>query len=292
MKNKPTNMKYTDLCIYIDKTVYERDENNNPISLRQMTKTEMDTVYTYIYNIVYALAVKKKMMSNYADYDDFCISTSSKIYQRLTNPNQKFGTNQGKGKPVKSVLNYIKTILPFMAIDFRVENYSQDAEYEETDKEIQGAREYLVNSILQQYEESEKEDICNVFGSIDYYINKVVKESIFIKNKLNANNLSLSLYLSLFNMFTLPYSNNELSDKQKTKRLLKQLQNKEEYVVCWDNNSDITPQIINFNIKKILNEMQSDINSIKSDNVLSDDIINEIISSSLSTYGANQTEED
>ena len=35
-------MKYTDLCIYIDKAIYNRDENNNPISLRTLTSEEDD----------------------------------------------------------------------------------------------------------------------------------------------------------------------------------------------------------------------------------------------------------
>ena len=49
MRAKPWNMKYTDLCIYIDKTIYERDKDNNPIALRKLTSEEIDNVYTYLY---------------------------------------------------------------------------------------------------------------------------------------------------------------------------------------------------------------------------------------------------
>ena len=49
MKRKPANMKYTDLCKYIDATMYERDENNNPTSLRELTDAEIEKVYNYLY---------------------------------------------------------------------------------------------------------------------------------------------------------------------------------------------------------------------------------------------------
>ena len=47
MRAKPWNMKYTDLCIYIDKTIYERDQDNNPTALRKLTNDEFLTVWSW-----------------------------------------------------------------------------------------------------------------------------------------------------------------------------------------------------------------------------------------------------
>ena len=83
MRAKPWNRKYTDLCIYIDKTVYERDQDNNPTALRKLTSQETDNVYTYLYNVIYALSVKKRLFTQKADYDAFCLEAAGDIINLL-----------------------------------------------------------------------------------------------------------------------------------------------------------------------------------------------------------------
>ena len=102
MRAKPWNMKYTDLCIYIDKTVYERDQDNNPTALRKLTGDEIDNVYTYLYNVIYALSVKKRLFTQKADYDAFCLEAAGDIFMRLGKPDQDFTYQSKHNKPIKS----------------------------------------------------------------------------------------------------------------------------------------------------------------------------------------------
>ena len=122
MKAKPVGLKYTDLCIYIDKTNYYRDENNNPTGLRELSDEESENIYTYLYHIIYALSVKKRMLTKKSDYDVFCIQAAGDIFMRLRKPDQDYTGQQKHMKCIKSILNYIKGALGFMCITWRETN--------------------------------------------------------------------------------------------------------------------------------------------------------------------------
>lgn len=294
MKNKPLDMKYTDLCIYIDNTVYERNDQNEPIALRTMTEKEAETVYNYIYNLVYALAVKKKLMVNYSDYADFCIGVSGIIFQRLTKPDQCFDlTNKtAKNKCIQSVLNYIKSCLAFMANDFRAENYAQiiSSEYY-TQEELENVKEYIINTIIEQYRPQEREDICDTFSAINTYITQELDQSIYKKNKIALHSLYMSILLSFLNTFTITAKEKKFKDKRLENVLLEQIQNKEQNIICWDDNTDITKQVVSLYVKKILSSLQVDIDDIQATAIPPEDILKDIALSALPTYGLNQKED-
>lgn len=112
--SKPENLTYTDMCIYIDTHVYEAD-------------ADVNRIYEYIYHIVLMLSYKAKLFDKHRYYDPFAIYAASRIYMRYTNPKQYELNDDGSPKldKIKSVLNYAKTMLYPLKVDFEQEEYSQ-----------------------------------------------------------------------------------------------------------------------------------------------------------------------
>ena len=111
---KPNNIRIVDMCIYIDNNAYT--ENADP-----------NIIYEYLYHIVYSLAKKNNLFNNYSYYDDFALYCANKLYFRYTNKKQ-FEINEDgtpKLEKIKSVLNYIKTVLYPLKVDFEQSEYCQ-----------------------------------------------------------------------------------------------------------------------------------------------------------------------
>ena len=100
---KPKDVTYTQMAMFIDKHAYDENSTNELNNL----------IFEYIYHLVEMLAYKAKFFNRYSYYDDFAIYVASSVYLRLKNPKQFEYDNNGnpKLKRVKSILNYIKTIL-------------------------------------------------------------------------------------------------------------------------------------------------------------------------------------
>ena len=237
MKNKPSNLKYTDLCIYVDNTVYNRDDNNVPISLREMTLAEQEKVYNYIYNIIGALTTKKKLFPNFKYIEEFSIEAATNVFLRLTNPKQDFSTSDFKNAskktlvPLKSVLNYIKKVLPFMVVDFRNEHYQVlgNPEYLGVDN-TDGIIEYIEDYVRSDYEKPKTELLQEGFKNIIKHLNKVLDKGIFKNNEKEKNNLKMSILLTLKNIFTVPTYLN-LSTRKKLNKIKSQVDNWKENIV-------------------------------------------------------------
>lgn len=286
MKSKPLNMKYTDLCIYIDKTVYNRDKNNNPISLRMLTDNERTTIYNYLYNTVIALAIKGKIMTKKEDYVDFATYASSRLYFRLTNQKQfEYNEkNKKRAKPIKSILNYIKNSLYFLAVDFRNEYFDQIVNPEFNEEDALSAREYLQQSVLDSYEPIIRQDIDNLLTNSGNLLSLIVNKGRF--NEIEKLNLKMSIMLSLLNAMTLPSSAKIQSYGKRLAFLTKQLENKDNYIIQW---GSIPKQQIQLYMKKFLISISNETETTKQGDLPNDDIIDAILASSLPTYGTDQT---
>lgn len=293
MKGKPADLKYTELCMYIDDVLYYRDKDNNPIGQKELSPKQVETVYTYLYHLTYALAVKKRLFTNLSDYDAFCTEAAGRFFQRLTKPGQDFTYQSARNNnPIKSVLNYVKGAIGFMAISYRQENYSQvfNAEHN-SEEEMYGIKSYVEGGVLNEYKTRANEDIADSFNSIDTYVSKTLDSSIYGKNAKKRHNLEYSFYLSVLNLLTLPKAADNLELKKRINKILKQFQDKEKYIIQWEED-DITPQIIDMYIKKVFAMIEEDMDDIRDSYRLDDDILTAIISSALPTYGMDQSEDN
>lgn len=285
-------MKYTDLCIYIDKTIYERDENNNPIALRKLSNIEIENVYNYLYNIIYALSVKKKLFNKQQDYDDFSIETAGTLFMRLTAKNQNYDQNATANRAIKSILNYIKGALMFMAITWRNANYAETLNPDiDGNDEIEAARDYVYNQANDQFEYKRKKAFAELFENFPKYVNDALNMSMFKKNKLQKYQIALSEYLSLLNCLTIENKFKDISDTKKSNKIYDQLKNKKDYIINYSTDSLITKELIDLQLRKTLFLLEDEKCNIEKYYTPSDQELDNILATGFSTYGKNQKEE-
>lgn len=198
MYNKPANLKYTDLAIYIDANAYKiRNDGEYP-------QVEA-TIYEYLYHIIYALACKAAYFKQFADYDAFACYAAGEIYVAM----RKKLINEGKdvrGKkilPVKSSLNFIKATMFPLKINYQKENFG-----EVIDPGIHANTERLklnlTEAIQQQYRPSLGEAYEETAAQIPYIIDKIVETTPFRNDALFCKRLRVSITLTLLNDLTIP----------------------------------------------------------------------------------------
>ena len=289
MKRKPANMKYTDLCIYIDNTMYERDEDNNPTSLRELTPEEIEKVYYYLYNLIYALSVKKRLFTNKFDYDAFCLETAGAVYMRLSKDNQNFDPDAKQNKAIKSIKNYLDTALGFMAINWRQTNYLDiiNPEYDSFDA-VNGVQGYVLNQATKTYDENKAAAYQELIKNLPSYIIKSADNSIFKNNKLAKHELILSEYLSLCNCLSLTYKQHKYSENRQKDKILAQLKERDTFTKVFSSNPLLTMDMVELQLKKSLFLMEDDANKIQHDYTPSDEEINDILESAFPTYEMDQ----
>ena len=112
---------------------------------------------------------------------------------------------------------------------------------------------------------------------------------MYSKKKYILNNLKLSILLTLLNTLTLEKKYTTKVEKKKQALILRQLEDRTNYSIIWNDVTDITPQILDLNIRKIFELLEEDINEIKKSYTLDDNILDEIIKSALPTYGLDQS---
>ena len=118
---KPKDLRYVDCAIWIDANAYRDD----------LTETEKEQIYEYIYHLTKMLAYKNKLFSRNQYYEDFAIYSAGRTYLRLTNPKQWNNGDKPLMKPIKSILNFIKATLYPHKVDFEQEFYAQTLQPED-----------------------------------------------------------------------------------------------------------------------------------------------------------------
>ena len=192
---KPSGMKYTDMCIYIDKNV--------PIIANPGQDPQVeDTVYNYLWLLVKALAIKRGLFNSFQDYDPYSFYSAERLFFAL----RKNYLNQGKmikGKlirPIKSCLNYTKSLLYPMKIEYQRLSYKQIIAEEWVTKQFDAF----------QYKEQLKTDAkqgSNISEKFWYYakdtikhsgmfLDQVLATSPFAKGSLDYKHLKMTLQLN------------------------------------------------------------------------------------------------
>lgn len=169
---KPSSLRYTDMCIYIDQNV---SKIVNPGEYPEIE----NTIYNYLWLLVKALAIKKCMFKNFDDYDMYSFYAATRLYNAL----RKNQLNQGKvikGKlirPIKSCLNYTKALLYPMKIEYQRESFREviEEEFVSTKFDAIAYQEQLKN---------EARDNADVTLTFRNYLQEVVKQGNQILDNL------------------------------------------------------------------------------------------------------------
>lgn len=107
--SKPKNMKYTDLCIYVDSVL---DKYNS--GSYKLTEIEEEKCFKYICIICGMLASKRKLRLSVSEMDDFILWCGGEIYTRCFNPQ----TAKALSNPINHILPYIKNVLTFRKLKY------------------------------------------------------------------------------------------------------------------------------------------------------------------------------
>lgn len=192
---KPANLKYTDLCIFIDENVSKiLNPGENP---------ELEnTIYNYLWLLVKALAIKKRMFTDFQDYDRYAFYAANRLFFAL----RKNLINQGKTikgkqiKPIKSCLNYTKALLYPMKIEYQQESFSEVLEEEFVSKKFDAFayKEQLkskardVHNVPEQFKKYIQEALANTGDLLE----EVLQRSPFNSNMPEYQNLKISILLN------------------------------------------------------------------------------------------------
>ena len=192
---KPANMKFTDLCIFIDQNV------PNIVNPGENPELE-NTIYNYLWLLVKALAIKKRMFTDFKDYDMYAFYAANRLFFAL----RKNQINQGKtikGKeirPIKSCLNYTKALLYPMKIEYQRESFKEviDAEFVSKKFDAFTYKEQLKNKARSQSDVSQhfKELVQELFIQSGTILDKILQKSPFNKATPEYQNLKISILLT------------------------------------------------------------------------------------------------
>lgn len=192
---KEANMKYTDMCIYIDENV---PKIVNPGEFPDIE----DKIYNYLWLLVKALAIKKCMFTNFQDYDLYAFYSANRLFFAL----RKNQWNQGKtikGKqirPIKSCLNYTKALLYPMKIEYQRESYREIIEEEFVSKKFDAFtyKEKLKSEAREAHGVTRdfKRYLADSLPQNGLILDKVLRKSPFQKTSPEYTKLKISILLN------------------------------------------------------------------------------------------------
>lgn len=180
---KPKDVRFVDMAIWIDNNIYKED-------------CDMDKAFTYMYLLAYMLASKAKYFNTITDYDGFAYFLAYSTYSRYKDQSKK---------PVKSVLNYMKSIMYFRKLTYDRETFCEviNPEYN-TNWDENKYKNSRINSLESQNRTNLIQlSIQDIFSDIPKIIFKNIPK-IYFSDNLIKNNIYKSTLLSLLSSYTLP----------------------------------------------------------------------------------------
>jgi hypothetical protein len=192
---KPANMKYTEMCMYIDENV--------PKIVNPGENPEIENIiYNYLWLLVKALAIKKCMFTDFQDYDTYAFYAANRLFFAL----RKNQLNQGKtikGKlirPIKSCLNYTKALLYPMKIEYQRESFKEVIEEEFVSKKFDAFayKEQLKSNardsagVTRQF----KNNLYEVLTQNSKLLDDILQKSPFNSSTPEYQNLKISILLN------------------------------------------------------------------------------------------------
>lgn len=257
---KPSSMKYTDLCIYIDEHV--------PDILNPGEHPDIEnTVYNYLWLTVKALAIKKHYFQSFSDYDGYAFYAANRLFFAL----RKNQWNTGKvikGKqirPIKSCLNYIKKLLYPMKIEYQQEAYKEIIDEEFVSKKFDAFT--LKESLKSNVQQSQGQIIFQKAGAIDLLkssgliLDQVLERLPFNKNSIDYKKIRISILLNCISSLK---AKNKLGFNSASVILWKLPKSMSEYVKVL--------------IKEFYTELEKELLEQFKDNTLNDQMLEKILS--------------
>ena len=185
---KPKDTTYINMCIYIDNHIYEED-------------CDFNLVYQYLYLLAYMLASSTQMLK-YKYLDSFALFAANKMYFRLTNKKQFELNDQGEYKVsrVKSIMNYLKSSIYFLKVDFEQSEYYQEISISANEDSLSYNYDNVISNTLSGIDLIEFE---MTMGDVTKTCEKFLKTLPYDTNSVEWLNIYISTLLTFLNMVTL-----------------------------------------------------------------------------------------
>ena len=146
--------RIVDLCIWVDEHVYKEDVDHNLLFLN-------------IQKIIYALAIKQRIFTNWSDYEPFSLVAATRIYRRYFNKRQFLPEGDPKKiTKIKSVLNYVKNLMYPMKVQYQNETFKETLKPDLHLEHIDAIKQQSVQSI-----QSSQADLLS--ADFKYYLTKI-----------------------------------------------------------------------------------------------------------------------
>ena len=268
---KPSDMTYTKMAMWIDENFYKEGCDHSK-------------AYSYMYLLGYMLAAKQKFFNDQKDYEEFAAMLAYDTYQRMISPNKA---------PLKSVLNYMKSILFFRKGLYKIKKAQKiiDPKYDNWDSVA------YIEKCKDAYETSNRGDLFKgVIETLEEAPN-IIKKSIpkvFKHDKVLYKNIYISCLLSMVNRITLPSQYDDKLDFKlnsspgfdEVKYYKKYLDND---IILWH-----LPETMSSVIVVILNKVNlaisNEIKDLSNDIKISDTDFSHIMTSGFTSGGSNEAD--
>lgn len=290
--NKPKGMKYTDMCIYIDKHFPE-------IAVAGEHPDIENTIFEYLYHIVYALACKAGYFKDFSDYDSFAIYAAAELYfsmrKKLVNAGQEV-----RGKvvvPVKSCLNFIKATLFPLKVNYQQENFASVIDPAVHDG-AEAIGDEMRENVQSQYRPELLECYTDAIKEVPSFIHKIIAQSPFRSNPVMCKKLYLSAILTFINNITIPNklkskiygSENDASSTKQIEKLVNAYKQNSDPAILWHLEEDIG-NYINLIVIKAKIEFSKQLEYYIHGNDMSDEMLDSILKTAYASYDAREEEE-
>lgn len=273
---KPKNLKYVDMCIYIDGKVKE----GNP------TEEEINLIFEYLYHLSFMLAHKHKYFNESHYYEDFSIYFATEVLYRLFyNPKLKKLDENGDPilTPIKSVLNYMKSILYGRKCAFEHMNYSQKITSKDTttfdynsniNSKLKDSLVYNLKTGIDIYLDTFSTEVKNIiYTTCKYKNDKVLLKNIYIScllSVINSITFTQPDLESIKDTYTLPESKYKYIN-----RLYKK--NRDNCIILYNLPESFHDYIL-ITVRRVFKQLQDDLITLgKPDHEISDDVLSELI---------------
>ena len=266
---KPKDKSWTQLCIDIDREFYQPN-------------ADMDKMYSYIWLIAYMLICKAKYFSEQSDREDFATLLSYSTYTRMADTSKV---------PIKSVLNYMKSIISFRRMTYEAQKHQEILDQDFCPKfdpvEFSNEQKRMLERQNHHIVETEIYDLIERTPKL---IKKHIPK-VYRADKALFHNIYISCVLSLLNRLTIP---SKLKAKHDSDLEQKPNYNSAGFyhkrvsgdLILWHLPKSFK-SVIQVTLNKVYSKLTKEISEISTDGNISESEFNAMMASNFQTGGTS-----
>ena len=188
---KPKNLRYVDMCIWIDKNAYGEDCDDIKL-------------YEYLYHLCRMLARKRSFFDKTADLDDFAAYAATEVFMRFRDSRQFGDGGSRKIKKIKNTLDYLKKVIHPKFLDYINEAKGNQPQLEESEWAI--VTYDFHNKIQETLAENRIAEFDCILHDIPSTIRKYMVKIPVSRYSAEWENIYISCLLTFLNAVTLSKS--------------------------------------------------------------------------------------